>query len=238
MNNLLVMAFVLILLNSCESKTDGDGNQTKIVPEITTSEVSNITLVSATCGGNINFDGGSPIIERGVCWSTSENPTVATSKTSDGTGTGIFTSTITGLTATKTYYVRAYAKNNVGIAYGNEIIFTVAIPPTVTTSTFKNIKGISAEAGGNIDNDGGSMITSMGICWGTTPNPTKANSFVTSFLTPLTGLSANTVYYTGLTRPMWQVLDMVTKLVLTRAMQWVRRMAVVWYFIMMAMPTG
>ncbi len=79
---------------------------------ITTSAVTSPTTNSATSGGNITTDGGAPVTARGVCWSTSQNPTTANSKTTDGTGTGSFTSNITGLTANTTYYVRAYATNS------------------------------------------------------------------------------------------------------------------------------
>jgi hypothetical protein len=91
---------------------------------ITTTSVSTITPTTATSGGNITNDGGEDVIARGVCWSSSSNPTVANSKTNDGTGTGTFTSSITGLTLGVTYYVRAYATNNVGTGYGNEVSFT------------------------------------------------------------------------------------------------------------------
>jgi uncharacterized protein (TIGR02145 family) len=85
--------------------------------------VTNITGTTATGGGNITSDGGISTLSRGVCWSKSLNPTIEDNKTNDGTGTGIFTSSITGLTANTTYHVRAYATNNEGTAYGTEIIF-------------------------------------------------------------------------------------------------------------------
>lgn len=94
------------------------------IPTITTNAISNITLSSATSGGSINSDGGSPITARGVCWNTTGNPTIADSKTSDGSGLSVFTSTMTGLTAATTYYVRAYATNGVGTGYGEEVRFT------------------------------------------------------------------------------------------------------------------
>jgi len=93
------------------------------VPEVSTTGVSDITQTSATSGGNITNNGGAQITARGVCWSTFENPTVSSSKTSDGTGNGDFTSSLTGLTPNTTYYVRAYATNEEGTAYGNELTF-------------------------------------------------------------------------------------------------------------------
>jgi hypothetical protein len=91
---------------------------------LTTTAASAITGVAATSGGNITNDGGGSVTARGVCWSTSPNPTIANSKTTDGTGTGSFSSSITGLTGNITYYVRAYATNSSGTAYGNQISFT------------------------------------------------------------------------------------------------------------------
>ncbi len=187
-----ILGFVLVLSGGCEK--GNDGNKTTI-PDLSTSSVSNITLVSANCGGNITSDGGSSVTDRGVCWNTSANPTTANSKTTDGTGTGSFTSAMTGLKVGDTYYVRAYASNNAGTAYGNELVFTVAVPPTVTTSTFSNVEGSSVKAGGSFTSDGGSTVTAMGLCWSTSPNPTLANSFSTSFSAVMTGLSINTVYY-------------------------------------------
>lgn len=94
------------------------------LPTISTSAMSSITATTAFSGGNISSDGGESVTARGVCWSTSINPTIADSKTTDGNGIGTFTSSITGLIPNTSYYVRAYATNIVGTAYGNEISFT------------------------------------------------------------------------------------------------------------------
>jgi hypothetical protein len=94
------------------------------VPEVTTNWISAVTSNSAIGGGNVTSDGGSPVTERGVCWSTVANPTINNPKTSDGSGTGSFTSTITGLSALTTYYVRAYAASGVGTAYGSTMSFS------------------------------------------------------------------------------------------------------------------
>ena len=93
------------------------------VPTLTTTAASAIATTSATSGGIISSDGGVSVTARGVCWSTSQNPTTSNSKTTDGTGTGSFTSSITGLTAGTTYYVRAYATNSAGTAYGSQVSF-------------------------------------------------------------------------------------------------------------------
>ena len=93
---------------------------------ITTTGVTGISGPSALSGGNITADGGSTISHRGVCWATTTSPTTANDTTLDGTGTGTgsYTSTLTGLSANTTYYVRAYAINSAGTAYGNEVSFT------------------------------------------------------------------------------------------------------------------
>lgn len=93
-------------------------------PTITTTVVTDITGTTATSGGYISSDGGASVSARGVCWSTSANPTTADSHTSDGTGTGSFTSSITGLTNGTTYHVRAYATNSVGTSYGTDRTFS------------------------------------------------------------------------------------------------------------------
>ena len=94
------------------------------VPEVTTQDVTNIGVSSATCGGNVTDDGGAEVTARGVCWSTSENPTITDSHTTDGSGTGSYTSNITGLDAGTVYYVRAYATNSYGTSYGSQKNFT------------------------------------------------------------------------------------------------------------------
>jgi len=106
------------------------------LPVISTTSISSIGNTSAISGGNIIEDGGSYIINRGVVWSTSTLPTIALStKTVNGAGAGIFTSSITGLSQSTTYYVRAYATNSTGTSYGPEVSF--AFIPTATSATGK-----------------------------------------------------------------------------------------------------
>ena len=93
-------------------------------PTLNSSPISDITQTSAISGGNIVSDGGAAIRKRGVCWFTSDNPTISNFKTSDGTGAGIFTSIINNLFPGKMYHVRAYAENSEGISYGPDIAFT------------------------------------------------------------------------------------------------------------------
>jgi uncharacterized protein (TIGR02145 family) len=101
-------------------------------PTLTTSTVTSITSTTSTSGGNVTGDGGATITARGVCWGTSPNPTTANSKTTGGTGTGTFVCSITGLTPGQLYYVRSYATNSLGTAYGNEVSFTTLLANQVS----------------------------------------------------------------------------------------------------------
>jgi len=101
-----------------------------VLPVVKSVYPTSITQTTAQCGGDVTFDGGAPIT-RGVCWSTSENPTTANSKTSDGTGVGAFTSNLTGLIASTTYYVRAYATSIAGTAY-SDVMMVRTMQGTVT----------------------------------------------------------------------------------------------------------
>jgi len=93
-------------------------------PVVTTASVSGLKQTSAVSGGEVVSSGGASVTDRGVCWSTSSNPTIDSgTKMSDGTGTGAFTSSMTGLTLNTTYYVRAYATNSIGTAYGSQVTF-------------------------------------------------------------------------------------------------------------------
>ncbi len=98
--------------------------KTTSIPVLTTDAITSITLNSAVSGGVVTSAGWLPVTEKGVCWNSSPNPTIANNKTTNGAGTGTFTSNISGLTQSTLYYVRAYATNGTGTAYGNEQMFT------------------------------------------------------------------------------------------------------------------
>lgn len=119
-NYLIIPGLFFILFTTCEKENEQLPGEP---PVLTTANVTNITPVTASCGGYITSDGGEIVSSRGVCWSKDQNPTLADDQTTDGSGAGTFTSTITGLTATTTYYVRAYATNNTATSYGNEMVF-------------------------------------------------------------------------------------------------------------------
>lgn len=120
-NSFLMSCLIILcaLTNSCVNDVDQ-----KILPVLTTAEITVLKEATAKSGGNITSNGGSDIIQRGVCWSTSSNPTIADSITRDSTGIGVFSSIITKILPCTTYYVRAYATNSAGTAYGNEKSFT------------------------------------------------------------------------------------------------------------------
>lgn len=117
---------------------------------ITTSPISSISGTTAVSGGNITSDGGSSITARGVCWNTTESPTIDNSKTIDGTGTGTFTSSLTNLTLTTLYHVRAYATNSIGTTYGSEILFTTTSGGTSELDNSNMMLGNPSNATANI----------------------------------------------------------------------------------------
>lgn len=127
------MGILLMFITSCKN---GANTPTDLIPILTTATPTDITHNTVTCGGNITSDGGSDVTTRGVCWSTSPNPTTADNKTIDAAGTGAFTSSITGLNQATTYNVRAYATNKSGTAYGLQFVFTTQ---TVVTDIEGNI---------------------------------------------------------------------------------------------------
>lgn len=116
-------------------------------PVLSTNSPSKITHIHAFCGGTITNDGGSPTTSRGVCWSTSSNPTISDSKTSDlfGLSPGYFGSYISGLNVNTTYYVRAYATNSMGTGYGQQIQFVTLTNYNGQIGTVSDVDGNSYE---------------------------------------------------------------------------------------------
>ena len=177
---------------------------TLTLPSVTTTTATSITTNSAQTGGNVTSDGGTSVSARGVCFSTSPNPTLANSFTSDGSGTGSFTSSLSSLSSNTQYYVRAYATNSVGTNYGNQITFTTSTGvqlPTVTTTSVTSVTQNSAISGGNVTSSGSQPVTSRGVCWSTSPNPTISNSRTQngsgtgSFSSTISSLTPSTLYY-------------------------------------------
>jgi len=175
-------------------------------------DAESIDAYSAKIGANIFSDGGSPILEKGICWSsTNVKPTIADSKTSEGTGISTFTSILSNLTPNTKYYVRSYARNKVGIRYAttcndyNLIWDFTTLPirtPELSTFQIKNIQETSANTNCIIYSDGRSKITSKGVCYSTTSTSPTINDNIIKDLSTIgtininiTNLKNNTIYY-------------------------------------------
>ena len=139
-------------------------HETETLPQsITTAPIINITQTTATSGGNVTDNGGGIVTARGVCWDTTPNPTISyNTTTNDGTGTGSFTSSIAGLTENTIYYVRAYATNNSGTAYGEELLFYTGIGILDQEQTTVNY---GFAVGNNIDSGVGKLLFPLSIIY-------------------------------------------------------------------------
>ena len=170
------------------------------LPVLTTTPASDITATSAISGGNITDDGGAAITDRGIFYSTGPIPNRtgrgAPKRTHDGTGTGSFTSTITGLSPNTTYHLRAYAVNSAGLAYGDIITFTTTPPcdqvPIAVTSAATDISSTGATLNGRVNANGSYTTVTFeyttygrggGFVWNT----------VTAIQSPITGTTLTNV---------------------------------------------
>jgi uncharacterized protein (TIGR02145 family) len=140
LSSIMLISAVLLTISCSSDKSSGPDT----VPELTTVNLALVTQTTAQSGGIISSDGGSSITARGVCWSTSANPSIDDNITTDGTGSGNFTSAITGLTGRTLYYIRAYATNSLGTGYGNELSFTTTDSTGTVTdiddNTYRTVK--------------------------------------------------------------------------------------------------
>ncbi len=193
MKRIVLYSLVFLFIQSCTPQT---------IPTVISGDATNITPTTVTCAGSVTSDGGAPITARGVCWSTSQFPTISDSKTNDGTGLGTFTSKITGLSPNTKYYVMAYATNAKGIAYGEQKTFTTNHDlPTVVTGSITNITSRTASFAGSVIADGGATIKARGFSWSTSQIPMISDSKTYDgtgsgdFTRDITDLSPNTTYY-------------------------------------------
>ena len=180
-------------------------NKQVVLPTVTTTSATSVTETSAVTGGNVTSDGNASVTERGVVYATTQNPTTSNTKVTSGSGTGSYTCNLSGLQPNTTYYVRAYAINSKGTAYGTQVTFTTSKSislPTVTTTIVSSIRFNYAMTGGNVTSEGGASVTDRGVVYSTTKNPTTTSSTkvasgsgVGVFTTPLENLSPNTTYY-------------------------------------------
>ena len=161
--------------------TTNDVTAVAELPTVITSPVTNIIQNHANCGGMVTADGGAPVTERGVCWSTSANPSVTGQHSSDGSGLGEFTSNVAGLTVNTTYYVRAYATNSAGTAYGETLSFTpgVSCPGTPTVTDYDGNTYNTVQIGAQ--------------CW--MKENLKTRHYADGTIIPLGNLSSSTVAY-------------------------------------------
>lgn len=165
------------------------------VPILTTTDVIDIAQTAATFGGNVTSDGGASVTMRGICWSTVQKPTYESclGKSNVGSGIGIFTSSITGLTEGTTYYVRAYATNSAGTGYGEQVSFTTnslvkTLTSIILSPTNKSLKTTNdgwslneVDVTAHYDDDSSSVIEN-GFTWAKISGPGTFNT--------------NTLYYT------------------------------------------
>jgi uncharacterized protein (TIGR02145 family) len=187
------LALFLLVLDSCKKEE---------IPTVTTSEIINVTGTSASSGGVVTSEGTSKVFFRGICWGTQTNPTITDSKTTDGTGIGIFTSAMTSLDGGKTYFVKAYATNKIGTVYGEEISFTtLGQKPLPTSSSATNITTTGATFNGSVNPN--YLSTNVSFEYGTTTsygNSIAAQNPVTGNTNSIisvgvTGLISNTLYH-------------------------------------------
>ncbi|MFD2288216.1 hypothetical protein GJU39_15935 [Pedobacter petrophilus] len=172
---------------------------------VVTNSVGNVTLNGALGSGNVVSAGGGFVSTRGLCWSTSTSPTILNNKIASGSGTGVFTGDIYTLNPGTTYYVRAYATNQAGTAYGEQISFnTVAVKlATVSMVSINSISRNAASISATVTADGGGTIISKGLCYSSSTSlPTIfSNSYTNNGSGigaaggTLNSLSSGTTYY-------------------------------------------
>ena len=181
-----LMALSMLVLGLAACKKEETPELTPDNIKITTTAVTDITAESAVTGGNISDAGGNTITKRGVCWGEAENPDIKGKSTNDGSGTGAFVSEISGLAPGKTYHVRAYAICQAGIAYGNDVSFSVPVfIPTVRT-------GVTSDLGIDYAVVSGEVLNKMGgTCKALVPD-SSADGEVGQ---PLVGITASADTY-------------------------------------------
>jgi predicted phage tail protein len=195
-NLIIVTAIILFLTPNCKKE------KVTSLPVLSTTAISVVADNHAESKSKVITDGGANITSRGVCWNISPDPSISDSKTVDDGGVGTYFSKITGLTAGTEYHLKAYATNANGTSYSEEITFlTKATLPIISTTPVTDISNSSVTCGGKITYDGGASITSRGVCWGTTVNPTTSNLKTTDstgigrFISKIDGLTAGTLYH-------------------------------------------
>jgi len=175
------------------------------LPSVTTQDVTDVGIDTATGNGTITDLGDPNPTAHGIVWNTSGTPTLADDFTDEGPAilTGPFSSSITGLTSNTIYYVRAYATNDAGAAYGNVVSFTTTGTPTLTTQAVTELGSATATGNGTITDLGNPHSTAHGMVWNTSGTPTLVDNFTDNgpatatgaFSSSISGLTPNTIYY-------------------------------------------
>ena len=182
--------------------------QTIDLPEVITVKVDEITENSTVVSGNLISDGGGTVTVKGFVWDINNNPEIGLeTKTENGSSLGEYSTNVDNLQPETTYYIRAYATNEVGTAYGEQLVFTTLNKdegeiPVVTTADVIGITNTGAISGGNVSSDGGLEVISRGVVWSLNPEPIVGSSSMTmdgsgrgSFVSVLTNLLPGTRYY-------------------------------------------
>ena len=196
--NIQILVFLILLIVPV-------GCKKAKLPVVITKPFQAISIHIKTAAGNgiVSDDGGATVVERGACWSTSENPTVDDDRVSDGNGTGSFDIYMERLSAGTLYYVRTYARNIAGTGYGNQVYFRTLPPatPLLITASVTAITQTTAVSGGNVLDDNGDEVIERGVCWGTDIYPTISENKTIDgkgpgvFVSNITGLLSGTTYY-------------------------------------------
>ena len=170
--------------------------------EVSTSEIVDITVRSAVSGGEISSTGGGYITDKGLCWALTENPVLDDSTRSVGQGVNSFSTEMNNLAPNTLYHVRAYASNQAGTSFGQNLSFTTLIDlPAIQTIDPLEIKYNSVLIGGKEIYDGGGSITEKGICWSPEPTPDTSDQHmkfaagIEDFLLLVENLAPNSQYY-------------------------------------------
>lgn len=199
---LTTLFFCVVLVLSCrDTQTDISNDPEKLPVLSTLFEVTEIMDSSAASGGFVTDDRGETVTARGVCWSTHIDPTIKDSFTVNGSGVGAFKSTMKNLQPNTSYYVRAYATNAAGTAYGSALNFKTLNLPVVKTISVGYITNNNATVEGVVSEGIGESVLSRGVCWSTHSFPTIKDSLTTisggvgAFTSILKNLKPNTQYY-------------------------------------------
>lgn len=193
-----ICLFVLPFNHQCKKTADNPS-----APTLTTTAITEITETTASSGGTIESDGGSAIIEKGICWSGNPSPGLADKVRKSGSGNNSFQNSMDQLLPETVYYVRAFATNPSGTGYGNTLSFTTSsgTVPEVTTAPVSLIKQNGFSSGGSIVTNGGAGLLTAGIYYATHDQPdgtdysTSDSIMFNEFSSLIIQLIPNTTYY-------------------------------------------